>query len=300
MTTDDMMTLRALLEKTSDADLLREMIGFTAERLMALEVEGLTGAAHGERTPERITHRNGYRERSWETRAGTVTIGSSGGWPASHSWREPSPAFAGAGSDAASCRRRVCADAGGGARRAGAPATPAPRAARSSWSSCSSTRSRAGRADGRGSASPSSPYDGCDTAQAPRPPDRPGPGARTPCPAGGRTDPPTRPPRNAAGSAGTSAPTSPATPPHPSLKDASPRTAPARRRTSPSCVPVAMPSGSSRSLPKEKPNRTDRVLPKPDRSSASDSKFAFHLGSSANPYIVVIGTPNTTGGNSGL
>ena len=44
--TQDMMTLRALLEKSSDADLLREMIGFTAERLMALEVEGLTGAAH--------------------------------------------------------------------------------------------------------------------------------------------------------------------------------------------------------------------------------------------------------------
>ena len=41
--TQDMMTLRAFLEKSSDADLLREMIGFTAERLMALEVEGLTG-----------------------------------------------------------------------------------------------------------------------------------------------------------------------------------------------------------------------------------------------------------------
>ena len=74
MTANDMMTLRALLEKSSDADVLREMIGFTAERLMALEVEGLTGAAHGERTPERITHRNGYRERSWETRAGTVAL----------------------------------------------------------------------------------------------------------------------------------------------------------------------------------------------------------------------------------
>ena len=37
--TQDMMTLRALLEKSSDADLLREMIGFTAERLMALEKE---------------------------------------------------------------------------------------------------------------------------------------------------------------------------------------------------------------------------------------------------------------------
>ena len=74
MTTNDMMTLRTLLEKSSDADLLREMIGFTAERLMALEVEGLAGAAHGERTPERINHRNGYRDRVWETRAGTVEL----------------------------------------------------------------------------------------------------------------------------------------------------------------------------------------------------------------------------------
>ena len=68
--TQDMMTLRALLETSSDADLLREMIGFTAERLMALEVEGLTGAAHGERSADRIT----YRDRSWETRAGTVEL----------------------------------------------------------------------------------------------------------------------------------------------------------------------------------------------------------------------------------
>ena len=72
--TDDMMTLRTLLEKSSDADLLREMIGFTAERLMALEVQGLTGAGHGERTPERVNHRNGYRDRVWETRAGTVEL----------------------------------------------------------------------------------------------------------------------------------------------------------------------------------------------------------------------------------
>jgi transposase-like protein len=72
--TDNMMTLRTLLEKSSDADLLREMIGFTAQRLMALEVENLTGAALGERSPERINQRNGYRDRVWETRAGTVEL----------------------------------------------------------------------------------------------------------------------------------------------------------------------------------------------------------------------------------
>ena len=72
--TDEMMTLRTLLEKSSDTDLLREMIGFTAQRLMALEVENLTGAGPGERNPDRINQRNGYRERDWETRAGTVDL----------------------------------------------------------------------------------------------------------------------------------------------------------------------------------------------------------------------------------
>ena len=72
--TDEMMTLRALLEKSSDADLLREMISFTAQRLMELEVEGLTGASYGERSPERMNQRNGYRDRLWETRAGTVEL----------------------------------------------------------------------------------------------------------------------------------------------------------------------------------------------------------------------------------
>ena len=72
--TDEMMNLRALLEKSADIDLLREMVGFAAQRLMELEIEGLTGAAHGERDPNRINQRNGYRDRAWETRAGTVEL----------------------------------------------------------------------------------------------------------------------------------------------------------------------------------------------------------------------------------
>jgi transposase-like protein len=72
--TDPTMALRALLEKSSDTDLLREMIGFTAQRLMDLEAESLTGAPYGKRCEERVNQRNGYRDRSWETRAGTIEL----------------------------------------------------------------------------------------------------------------------------------------------------------------------------------------------------------------------------------
>src|SRR5260370_16751732 len=72
--TEDKIALRALLEKGSDATFLREMIGFAAERLMALESESLCGASHGERSADRRNQRNGYRDRDWETRAGSVEL----------------------------------------------------------------------------------------------------------------------------------------------------------------------------------------------------------------------------------
>jgi len=72
--TDAMMTLRAAMEKTSDSDMLREMIGFAAEMLMELEVGTRTGAGYGEKDAGRLAQRNGYRERDWQTRAGTVEL----------------------------------------------------------------------------------------------------------------------------------------------------------------------------------------------------------------------------------
>src|SRR6187455_1056039 len=72
--TDAMMSLKTLVEKTPDADLLREMIGFAAQRLMELEVGAATGAGYGEKDPLRLAQRNGYRDRDWETRAGTVEL----------------------------------------------------------------------------------------------------------------------------------------------------------------------------------------------------------------------------------
>jgi len=72
--TIDRITLKDLVEKGSDADLLREMLAFVTGRMMEMEVESLTGAGHGERSADRQNSRNGYRMRDWETRAGTVPV----------------------------------------------------------------------------------------------------------------------------------------------------------------------------------------------------------------------------------
>ncbi|BCG97390.1 hypothetical protein MesoLj131a_62540 [Mesorhizobium sp. 131-2-1] len=59
--TDDMVNLRSVVDETPDADLLREMIGFAAERLMELEVGAATGAGYGEKNARRTTQRKGWR-----------------------------------------------------------------------------------------------------------------------------------------------------------------------------------------------------------------------------------------------
>ena len=72
--TDDKIALRALLEKGSDTTFLREMIGLADERLMQLETDTLCGAGAHERSADRTNQRNGFRDRDWQTRAGTVEL----------------------------------------------------------------------------------------------------------------------------------------------------------------------------------------------------------------------------------
>ncbi len=72
--TDDRMALKALLEKASDNELLAEMLAFVANRLTALDVNGLCNADAHERSEGRTNDRNGYRDRAWQTRAGSVAL----------------------------------------------------------------------------------------------------------------------------------------------------------------------------------------------------------------------------------
>jgi putative transposase len=71
------MALDALLRKAQvdgDVDFLREGARVLSEALMELEVTRHVGAERHERTPERTGQRNGYREREWDTRVGTVEL----------------------------------------------------------------------------------------------------------------------------------------------------------------------------------------------------------------------------------
>jgi putative transposase len=64
----------AKLMSDEHADLLRESLRWMVQQLMEVEVSELIGAELGERTPDRATHRNGYRWRRWDTRAGEIEL----------------------------------------------------------------------------------------------------------------------------------------------------------------------------------------------------------------------------------
>ena len=71
------MDLLELLRKrglNEDVDFLLEALGVVAQGIMDAEVTVKTGAGYGERSPERVTQRNGYRSRSWDTRVGTMEL----------------------------------------------------------------------------------------------------------------------------------------------------------------------------------------------------------------------------------
>ena len=72
--TDTTMTLTDLLEKTGEDDFLRAIAESVLQMLMEADVDGQIGAARHERTAERKTHRNGYRDRTLDTRLGSLAL----------------------------------------------------------------------------------------------------------------------------------------------------------------------------------------------------------------------------------
>ena len=68
------IALAELVEKGAQDEVVRELLTHVAERLMEFEIEQPTGAEYGERRSERTNSRNGYRDRLWETRVGSVDL----------------------------------------------------------------------------------------------------------------------------------------------------------------------------------------------------------------------------------
>jgi putative transposase len=72
--TDDRMALVDLLQKSGDGDFLRAVAEAVLQILMEADVEGLIGAGRHERSADRLNYRNGYRERSLDTRLGSLQL----------------------------------------------------------------------------------------------------------------------------------------------------------------------------------------------------------------------------------
>ena len=72
--TDERMALVELLQKSGDSDFLRAVAEAVLQILMEADVEGLIGAGRHERSAERLNYRNGYRDRSLDTRLGPLSL----------------------------------------------------------------------------------------------------------------------------------------------------------------------------------------------------------------------------------
>ena len=72
--TDDRLPLAELMAKTGDGDFLRSVAESVLQIIMEADVDGLIGAGRHERSGERSTWRNGYRDRSLDTRLGTLNL----------------------------------------------------------------------------------------------------------------------------------------------------------------------------------------------------------------------------------
>jgi putative transposase len=73
----DRMTIAEVVREVlrdEHADVIGESVRAVAQELMEAEVSELIGAQRGERTEDRATHRNGYRPRRWDTRAGGIGL----------------------------------------------------------------------------------------------------------------------------------------------------------------------------------------------------------------------------------
>ena len=70
----DLLELMRKRRVDGDVDFLREALRVLVEGIMEADVSSRTGAGYGERNPERVTQRNGYRSRAWDTRVGTMEL----------------------------------------------------------------------------------------------------------------------------------------------------------------------------------------------------------------------------------
>jgi putative transposase len=72
--TAERLALAELMEKAGDGDFLRAIAEAVLQLLMEADVEGLIGVGRHERSPDRLNYRNGYRDRTLDTRLGTLTL----------------------------------------------------------------------------------------------------------------------------------------------------------------------------------------------------------------------------------